>query len=378
MQKKLIICILLFVVISIVCTNGLRKRLEIVYSSNYNVKTINPDNYPGVDDFEKLKNALSDVPPEGATIIIPPKVYEGSNLDIPSNVRIIGMQGATFKLSNNATDPFLKIKAKNNVTIENIIFDGNRENIFNSDSCLILIDHGSSNILIFNNTFTKFKNIAIATNYSKTSQDTSFIKIYNNFFSNGEGAAILLRGYYDFENEIFFLKFIDIYQNILRDILVNGKIGVAFASGVNISSNLICSSEAPLSGNIVIRGCKNILVFNNTVTCSKAIAGILIETSLIFPNKGVFVIEKNQVLNERGRGFFITGTHGVDAMIFLRKNIFRNNSGPDVEVSDVQCYVYGNIVDTPNDLILSSSIVASGNHFASAESSWLFILSRAR
>jgi len=377
MKKHLIISAVIFTAILLAHTSSsLRESLENSYSTNYETKIINPDNYPGANDFEKLKNAIGDVPPEGAIIIVPPKIYEGSNLDIPSNVQITGIQGATFKLSSNATDPFLIIRGKSNIIIKNILFDGNRENVSYSNSFLIFIDHGSSNILIFNNTFRNFKNIAITSNYSKTSQDTSFIKIYNNFFSDGESAAILLKGYY--EDETFFLRSIDIRQNVLHNVLVNGKIGVAFASEVNISSNLILFSEAPLSGNIAIRGCENILVFNNTVACSKAIAGILIETSLIFPNEGIFVIEKNQILSERGRGFFITGTQGVTATILLRKNIFRNNSGPDIEVSNIQCYVYGNIVDTPNDLILSSLTVASGNRFASVESAWLFISSRAR
>lgn len=376
MKKYLIIGIMIFVAISLAFTSGWRKNLRKAFSSNYDAEIINPDNYPGANNFEKLKNALNDASSQGATIIIPPKVYEGSNLDIPPNVRIIGTQGTTFKLSSNTTDPFIIIRGKSNITIENILFDGNKENVSNPNSCLILIDHGSSNILIFNNTFKNFRNIAITSNYSKTFQETSFIKISNNFFSDGEGAAILLRGYH--ENGENFLKFINIHKNILHNIFVNGKIGIAFASEVTISSNLIRFSEAPLSGNIVIRGCENILVFNNTVAYSKAIAGILIETSLIFPNRGVFVIEKNRVLRERGRGFYITGTHGVSATIFLRRNIFRNNSGPDIEVPNIQCYVQGNIVDNPNDLILSPLTVASGNIFASAESARFFIWSHAR
>jgi len=290
MKKYLIRSIVIFLAILLAHTNSLREILKNSYPTNYETKIINPDNYPGTNDFEKLKNAICDVPPEGALIIVPPKVYEGSNLDIPSNVQIIGTQGATFKLSSNATDPFLIIKGKSNIIIKNIIFNGNREGVSYSTSFLIFIDHGSSNILIFNNTFRNFKNIAIASNYSKTSKATSFIKIYNNFFYDGENAPILLRGYY--ENETFFLRSIDIRQNVLHNVLVNGKIGVAFASKVNISSNLILFSEASLSGNIVIRGCENVLIYNNTVAYSKAIAGILIETSLIFPNRGIFVIEK--------------------------------------------------------------------------------------
>jgi hypothetical protein len=377
MRNKVAICILFFLTTtSIVFAIGLRKNLKVIYCSNYYAKIINPDDYPGANEFEKLKNALIDVPPAGATIIVPPKVYEGSNIEIPSNVQIIGISGATFRLSNNATNPFIIIRTKNNIMIENILFDGNKENVFNLNSLLILIDHGSSNILIFNNTFTNFRNMAIATNYSKTNQDTNFVKIYNNSFYNGDGAAILLRGYY--ENGTFFLKFVDVYQNILNNLSTNGKIGVAFASEVNISENLISFSESPLSGNIVIRGCENILVVKNTIVYSKAIAGILIETSLLFPNKGVFIIEDNQVLNEIGRGFFITGNDGVEATIFLRKNLFRNNSGPDIEAIDVKAYVIGNIVDTPNDLLPSSWIVAYNNHFTSAESARLFIFSRAR
>ena len=88
----------------------------------------------------------------------------------------------------------------------------------------------------------------------------------------------MLKGYY--EDETFFLRSIDIRQNVLHNVLVNGKIGVAFASEVNISSNLILFSEAPLSGNIAIRGCENILVFNNTVACSKAIAVYIVPCTM--------------------------------------------------------------------------------------------------
>ena len=352
-----------------------KEDLDSVFAQDFDV-IINPDDYPGSSDFERLQNALNDVPSTGATVLVPAKTYEGSNLKVPSNVRIVGMNGTVFKISKDSTEPFIVIEGKSKVSIENIIFDGNEEAIVNSYESLIFIDHGSSQILIFNNIFVNFKSIAIATKYSATSIFTRFIKIYKNKFYNGYGAAILLRGYYACKT--YFLEYVEISQNTLDNLSVNGKIGVAFANVVNISDNLITSSEANLSGNIVVRGCKDVYVSNNSVVNCLAIAGIYIETNLLFPNAGMFIIERNQVIREIGKGFSVIGSQGVDAIFILRRNFFTKNSGPDIEAIGVTIYVYGNTIDTPSDLLLSSTAIVSRNYFKLAEQSLSFILMRHR
>lgn len=354
---------------------NLKGNFDGVYAQDLNI-IINPDEYPGSSDFEKLQNALNDVPPTGATVLVPGKTYEGSNLKLPSNVRIVGINGTVFKISKDSTEPFLVIEGKSKVSIENIIFDGNEAAMVNTYESLIFIDHGSSEILIFNNTFVNFKNTAITTNCSTTSIYTRSIKIYKNKFYNGCGAAILLRGYY--AHQTYFLEYIDISQNTLNNISVNGKIGVAFANTVNISDNLIISSEANSSGNIVLRGCKDVYVANNCVVNCLAMAGIFVETSLLFPNAGVFIIERNQVIRETGKGFLVIGPQGVDAVFILRRNLFTENSGPDIEAKGVIIYVYGNTIDTPNDLLLSPTAIVSTNFFKSREESFSFISTRHR
>jgi len=110
---------------------------------------------------------------------------------------------------------------------------------------------------------------------------------------------------------------------------------VAFASHVDVVHNQPSSWGANQSGNIVIRGCKNIQIFRNSLG-SQAIAAIYIETSLVFPNEGVFTIQSNRVVGEVGHGFSITGSSGVEAEISVRGNYFTENSGTDIEIPAVK------------------------------------------
>lgn len=148
---------------------------------------------------------------------------------------------------------------------------------------------------------------------------------------------------------------------------------VAFASHVDVVHNQPSSSEANQSENIVIRGCKNIQIFRNTLG-SQAIAAMYIETSLVFPNEGIFTIQSNRVAGEAGHGFSMTGSLGVEAEIFVRGNYFTENSGTDIEIPAVNAYVCANYVDTSSDLSFSGPIVAWGNRFLSNLPCYAFIL----
>jgi len=336
---------------------------------------IDPDQFPGLTNFEKLQNALNSVPPTGAIVLVPSKVYEGSNLTVPSKVRIVGANGTVFRLCDSAIGAFMPIDDRNDVVIENIVFDGNMERQTDADVSMVFIDHGCDNVLITNNTFRNFRYQAIASDFSMLSGCTRFITVCRNLFVDGEGAAILLRGgYADGE---YFLENIEIYDNILCNLTFNGKIGVAFASNCSITGNQIVSCEATCSGSIAIRGCKNVYVSKNSISKCAARAGIFIEANMLFPNKGTFLIENNRISGQVGEGFSLSGFRGVEAEITLRKNFFTQNYGFDIETTNVTIYVYANIVDTLEDLELSATTVAWGNQ-ARFGTGYTFIQSRAR
>jgi len=336
---------------------------------------INPNDYPGSTNFEKLQHALNDVPPEGAMVLLSSEIYQGSNLTIPSKVKIIGTYGSIFKPCDYAADPFMVIRNRTNVAIENVTFDGNREHITDSSVSLVFMGDGCENISIFSNTFTNFRNQAITSSCYDPSSHTKYIAIYRNMFYDGAGAAVLLRGSYN--EQAYFLEHVEIYENVLYNLTSNGKIGVAFASNPNITNNRLISCEASLSGSIAVRGCKDAYVAENSITDCTARAGIFIETNVIFPNTGVFVIENNRVTGQFGKGFSLSGSSGVDAEITLRKNSFSQNSGPDVETTNVKIFVCYNVVDTLEDLVLSPTTVAWGN-LVRFSNGYIFIQSRAR
>lgn len=374
MQGKAVTCILLSTVLLCLfyipsfqsATDALLEDYETI---------INPDHYPGSTNFEKLQHALDDVPSEGAVVLVSSGIYQGSNLTVPSKVRIVGVNGTIFKLCDYAADPFMVIRNRIDVAVENVVFDGNREHITDSCASMVFIGDGCENISMFNNTFTNFRNQAIASGCFDPSSHTKCITIYRNVFYDGVGAAVLLRGSYD--EQAYFLEHVEVYENTLYNLTSNGKIGVAFASNPNIINNRLVSCEASLSGNIAVRGCKDAYVAKNSITDCMARAGIFIETNLLFPNTGTFLIENNRVTRQVGKGFSLSGSSGVDAEITLRSNSFLQNSGPDVETTNVRIFVYNNVVDTYEDLVLSPTTVSWGN-VARFNTGYIFIQSRAR
>jgi hypothetical protein len=373
-QSKAVTCILLgTVLLCLVYVPRSRSAVDALFEDYETI--INPNDYPGSTNFEKLQHALNDVPPEGAVVLLSSEIYQGSNLTVPSKVKIIGVYGSIFKLCDCAVDPFMVIRNRANVEIENVTFDGNREHITDSYASLIFIGDGCENISISNNTFTNFRNQAITSSCYDPSSHTKYIAIYRNMFYNGAGAAILLRGSYD--EQTYFLEHVEVYENMLYNLTSNGKIGVAFTSNPNITNNKLVSCEASLSGSIAVRGCKDAYVAENSITSCTARAGIFIETNMIFPNTGVFVIENNRVTGQFGKGFSLSGSSGVDAEITLRRNSFSQNSGPDVETTNVRIFVYDNIVDTLEDLVLSPTTVAWGN-LVRFNTGYIFIQLRAR
>jgi len=374
LRNKAVVGLLLGTVLLCLFLVPVSKSLESLVLRDYET-VIDPDQYPGATEFEKLQNALNHVPPAGALVLLPPKVYEGSNLTIPSKVRIDGANGAVFKLSADANSPFLVIDDRSEVEIERIVFDGNKERITNPDASMVFISHGCEDILIFNNTFRNFRYQAVASSCSVSTSLTRFVIVYRNFFRDAEGAAVLLRGSYS--GDEFFLQNVEIRENILYNLTCNGKIGVAFTSNLIVADNQIVSCEAPNSGSIAIRGCKDIFVSKNTLTGCVARAGIFIEANLLFPNRGTFLIENNRVSGQVGGGFSLSGSVGVDAEITLRKNSFTRNSGADIETTSVTIYVYANVVDTVEKMKLSSTTVAWGN-LVRFGTSYAFIQSRAR
>jgi len=339
--------------------------------------TIDPDQYTGLNDFEKLQNALNDVPSAGANVIVPSKIYQGSNLIVPSNVNIIGSEGTTFKLSDNATSPFLVIADNDkNVHVENIVFDGNKDHVIGGNVSLVYIGQGSEEISIFSNIFTNFRSKAIATDWSELNKYTRLIRVHQNIFCNGEGAAMIFFGQYT--DGTFFLEDVDIYGNKLYNLTANGKIGVAFTNRPIIRDNEIVSCEAPNTGSITIRGCKDARIYHNSVLENRAIAGIYVETSICFPNKGFFTIENNRIVGQIGDGFSVANSNGVEAEMAVNKNYFNDNSGVDIEIPDIEASVCGNMVESLADLSIPADATASGNRIISSMQGHAYISARAR
>jgi len=374
--KRKITCVLLVALIAILLSAAPNYHRNSAQGEEFQT-TIDPDQYTGLNDFERLQNALNDVPSTGANVIVPPKVYQGSNLIVPSNVNIIGSEGTIFRLSDNATSPFLVVADDDtNVLVENIVFDGNKDNVANGNISMVYIGQGSEQISIFNNTFRNFRNRAIATDWTEIGKYTRFITVSQNVFCDGEGAAMIIFGPYS--DETFFLEDVDICGNRLYNLTVNGKIGCAFTNRPMIRDNQIVSCEASHTGSIAIRGCRDAYIYHNSLQENQAIAGIYVETSLGFPNKGTFMIENNRIVGQIGDGFSVADSDGVEAEMIVRKNYFNDNSGIDIEIPNVEAQVYANFIETPEDLAIPPDATASGNRDVSSLGGHAYISARAR
>jgi hypothetical protein len=374
--KRKITCVLLVALVTILSSAVSNYHRNSAQGEEFQT-TIDPDQYTGLNDFEKLQNALNDVPSTGANVIVPSKIYQGSNLIVPSNVNIIGSEGTTFKLSDNTTSPFLAIADNDkNVQIENIVFDGNKDHVIGGNVSLVYIGQGSEEISIFNNTFKNFRSKAIATDWSEPNKYTRLITVHQNIFCNGEGAAMIFFGQYT--DDTFFLEDVDICGNKLYNLTVNGKIGVAFTNRPIIRDNEIVSCEAINTGSITIRGCKDAFIYHNSVLENRAIAGIYVETSLGFPNKGFFTIENNRIVGQIGDGFSVANSNGVEAEMAVNRNYFNDNTGVDIEIPDIEASVCGNMVESPADLSIPADATATGNCIISSMQGHAYISAKAR
>jgi uncharacterized secreted repeat protein (TIGR03808 family) len=105
---------------------------------------------PGVSDHAaKAFNAmLRQAAAQNLPVFLPPGTYELSNIQLPENLRLEGVAGAT-RLSYSGDGSFLDCIGGNNVTLANLVIDGNNRWLADASGGLMTF-HNTSRLVIDN------------------------------------------------------------------------------------------------------------------------------------------------------------------------------------------------------------------------------------
>lgn len=307
------------------------------FNLNFNYETIiNASDYPGENDTERLQAALDDVPPEGATVIIPPGVWTACGLIAKSRTVIQGFNGTIIERPANKTAPFITFENRSEFAIFNITFDSKSTpeayGIRIIDSKLFVISH---------NDFLNIEESAIKVLVTLDGTCENFNITYN-YFKNANMVPIFLFGSPDKRRITNFI----ISDNTIINGTVNGKIGVAFASNGIIANNTIKYTQY----GIATRCVSNLKIEGNLID-GFADYGIYLGTQIA--NEGTInvTIHNNTIIN----GYIgISKYYGSEydiTQITVSNNYFVNNSLYDIS-ADFPAYFLNNVITSPEKLII--------------------------
>ena len=236
-----------------------------------NVKKYGVSGEDGIDDTEKIQKCID----ENSCIFFPPGTYNYKTLKLKSNLKIFGdnailkcLDASIINKNTASITPYFNDNMFENVFIDNLIFDGNKElikgNWYDIIGIFALNDETVSNINITNCRFLKFKQDAIRFIYNKNSS-ISNISINNCIFD----------GVYS--NEKYSLNAIRFIINTY----VN-TYGVYPASNININN---CKAHQCRTLADIKRGCKNVSITScytkNMHDCHHSVDG---SKDIIFSN----------------------------------------------------------------------------------------------
>lgn len=223
---------------------------------------LDPDDFSGSTEWEKLVNCLAAVPSEGGLVLLPNKTYEGENLVLPQvqSLALVGCGNSVLKLKSGATNSLISADLSN-LTLENLTIDGNNINVHTFHfattadrehieilRCKFLNSQGTAIRFTGNDSFTRvLKNIRIKDNY--------FISDKN---------CITMLGTYDVNNN---------YKETIENVLISDNIGVSCnrlamlneCRNMRIVNNRCYNFTSGLDSVISTRGGRNGLISKNKI-----------------------------------------------------------------------------------------------------------------
>ena len=309
---------------------------ETGFDFNFSYNTvINASDYPGENDTERLQAALDDVPPEGAVVIISPRIWTACGLTAKSRTVIQGCNGTVIRRPENTTEPFITFENKTEFAVLNITFDG--ANISEAWGVRII---GCKSFLISNNKFINIKKSALKVFLNSLNQTAGNFVISNNYFDNCDIAPLFLFGIPGQRKIRDFL----IINNTVVNGWENGKIAIGFVDNGAVINNTVTNCQY----GIATRCISNILIEGNLVY-NVTDYGIYLGTQIgDFGTENV-TIRSNTIVNGT---IGITRYYGSQIIqnVSLVNNKFLNNTLYDIRADFPAFFV--NTTITANDKLM--------------------------
>jgi len=318
-----------------------------------------PLEYGGASLFDQLQNAIDDVPSSGGIVIVPNETIEGEGLDLKSNLTLLGSgPGSKLKLKSDAVVPLIQIDGLNDVTIANVLFDGNSVEVRP-----IMINGDSKRINISRNKFTANKAPCIYASPTLPDILLSLTVSFNDFY-DGANAGLVCLG--EHSDGTYSVRNCEVCHNKLYNLTVNGKLGLANVEDGIIADNILFSCQTTEdTANLVLRGGKNVRVSRNKVINCTSNQAMALGDSQFYPARGFIIFENNLVFGHTGKGFgqyFGTGAD-IESLI-IRNNTFKDVSDTNIDTSGksyATVEIYGNTVESPDDLVTAVNHIVYGN-----------------
>jgi len=294
---------------------------------------INASEFSGANDTERLQAAFNAVPPSGGTVIIS-GIWEACGLKAKSNTVILGVNGVIHH-PQNRTNPFITFENETNFAILNMTFNGDGVDVAQG---ILIVD--CKNFIIQNNNFLNIKRNALKICTSVDGQSKNFT-IKCNAFINCNDAPILVFGVPSKRNIYNFT----IFNNLIFNGTLNGKIGIAFLTSGFIINNTIVNCEH----GIATRCISNLTIIGNVVRNCEGY-GIYIGTQ-VGDNGSENIRIYGNILENCSIGIArYYGTYTVKD-VQIENNLFVNNRIYDV-VADFPAIYINNTLTSKEKLVI--------------------------
>jgi len=301
---------------------------------------INASDYPGENDTERLQAALNDVPPEGATVLVPPGIWVACGLTAKSRTTILGYNGTVIMRPDNTTAPFVSFENCSHFALSNLTFDGRQI----KDAVGLYVLNGSL-FTVEQCTFLDIDRNAVRVLASLNGLSTDFT-ITRNIFMHCNNAPLIVFGIPGKRA----IRNFTISDNRLEGSRSNGKIAAAFATEGLIINNTVADCEFGIGTRCISNTTiKQNMIFNFTEF------GIYLGTQIGDEGSENLEIQENLVVNGKTGITRYYGSYSISD-IRVEDNLFINNSVYDISADFPATYI-NNTITSASKLIIRDPAV---------------------
>ena len=368
--------------------------------SNYFAKDSNGQiDYSGTNATEITENIIAN----GNYLFFKTGIYDGLQaLSLENNMIIEGEANTVLKLKDSASNHLFRIDGKQNITIKNLVFDGNGGAQSSQDRYCIYMYNNPSDITVENCVFTNFVGYAV---YMYAASGTSNnIKIMNNKFINPQSTsnyAIIVLHFLEYSeisgniihgssgstDYAIFIKYSN--HTVITNNIINGtgcgiavwKSGTAnlLSHHVTVSDNtisnlwndtdshwsiLMLASHSSVMGNVIYNSARDAIVVSEshvTVT-GNTISKVANPYVAIWSHAAVDVILNNaiagNIIYDVGHGVVVTFNNGTT----VTGNTIRLINDEGIQLFDSHnCTITSNTVFESSDYGIELSSASSYN-----------------